>query len=145
MEPRKAAPSKSIPGIASASRRLHRRYPMALGVSWKLAHGRETLDTGTGTTIDLSSGGLLFQTDRELRVGLSIELSIAWPVLLRNVAPLQLKAVGDIVRTEGRRLAVRFRHHEFRTVGIVLARRAPGTAVAPYASAPVLSASRAPK
>jgi len=36
----------------------------------------------------------MFETDRELPSGLNIELSIAWPVLLHNVAPLQLVVAG---------------------------------------------------
>ena len=63
-------------------RRSDRRYDIALNVRWKLIRRRRVLDSGTGTTVDLSSGGLLFQTDRELPSGLNIELSIAWPVLL---------------------------------------------------------------
>jgi hypothetical protein len=73
------------------------------------------LDTGTGTTLDLSSGGILFETDRQLPTGLNVELSISWPVLLHNVAPLQLVVTGRIVRTVGRRTAVRMMQHEFRT------------------------------
>jgi len=104
-------------------RRTDRRYDLALNVRWKLIRRRRVLDSGTGTTVDVSSGGLLFQTDRELPSGLNIELSIAWPVLLHNVAPLQLVVAGRVVRTVGQRVGVRMTQHEFRTVGVAAERR----------------------
>ena len=112
-------PSQKIGG----ERRSDRRYDLALNVRWKLIRRRRVLDSGTGTTVDVSSGGLLFQTDRELPSGLNIELSIAWPVLLHNVAPLQLVVAGRVVRTTGQRVGVRMTQHEFRTVGVPAERR----------------------
>lgn len=104
-------------------RRSDRRYELALTVRWRLIRRRRVLDSGTGTTVDVSSSGLLLETDRELSTGLMIELSIAWPVLLHNVAPLQLVVAGRVVRVQGRRVAVRMVQHEFRTAGVSLARR----------------------
>jgi hypothetical protein len=46
-----------------------------------------------------------------------VELSIAWPALLHNIAPMQLVVSGRIVRAEGARAAVRMVQHEFRTAG----------------------------
>jgi hypothetical protein len=81
------------------------------------------MDSGTGTTVDVSSGGLLLEIGQELAPGVMIELSIAWPVLLHNVAPLQLVVAGRVVRAQGRRVAVRMIQHEFRTAGVSLAGR----------------------
>ena len=47
-----------------------------------------------------------------------MELSISWPVLLHNVAPLQLVVCGRIVRSDGKRTAIRMVQHEFRTVAV---------------------------
>lgn len=88
---------------------------MALDVRWKLADSTRALDSGTGTTIDLSSGGILFDADRNVSVGRSIRLSIAWPVLLDQTL-LQVLFSGKVVRVEGRRIAVHTNTHEFRTV-----------------------------
>ena len=112
-------PAQKIGG----ERRTDRRYDLALNVRWKLIRRRRVLDSGTGTTVDVSSGGILFETDRELPSGLNIELSVAWPVLLHNVAPLQLVVAGRVVRTTGRRVGVRMTQHEFRTVGVPAERR----------------------
>jgi len=58
-------------------RRSDRRYELALTVRWRVIRRRRVLDSGTGTTVDVSSGGLLLETGRELATGLMIELSIA--------------------------------------------------------------------
>jgi len=99
----------------AGDRRSDRRYDISLDLRWKVIRRRRVLDTGTGITLDLSSGGILFETDRQLPTGLNVELSIAWPVLLHNVAPLQLVVTGRIVRASGRRTAIRMMQHEFRT------------------------------
>jgi len=104
-------------------RRTDRRYDLSLNVRWKLIRRRRVLDSGTGITIDVSSGGLLLETDRELPSGLNIELSISWPVLLHNVAPLQLVVAGRVVRTTGQRIGIRMTQHEFRTLSIPAERR----------------------
>ena len=98
-------------------RRLTRRYHIEMGVQWKLIHRKKVLDAGEGRTLDLSSGGLLFETDCKLPVGLKVSLSIAWPFLLHNAAPLQLKVEGRIVRSDGGRIAVRTLKHELHTAG----------------------------
>lgn len=98
-------------------RRYDRRYDLALDLRWKLVRRRKVLDAGTGMTVDLSSGGILFDAGRQLPVGLNVELSIAWPALLHNVAPMQLVVSGRIIRADGGRTAIHMTQHEFRTVG----------------------------
>ena len=99
-------------------RRQDRRYQLQLDLKWKLIRRRRVLDTGTGQTVDVSSGGILFDAGRHLPEGLNVELSISWPVLLHNVAPMQLVATGKIVRCNGRQVAIQTTQHEFRTAGI---------------------------
>jgi hypothetical protein len=112
IDPDNQSPSKE--GIAG-DRRSDRRYDITLELRWKLIRRRRVLDAGTGTTLDLSSGGILFESERQLPAGGSVELSISWPVLLHNVAPLQLVVTGRVVRAAGRRAAIRMVQHEFRT------------------------------
>jgi hypothetical protein len=107
-------------------RRFDRRYDIALDLRWKLVRRRRVLDSGTGRTVDLSSGGICFETGRQLPVGLSIELAIAWPALLHNVAPMQLVVSGRIVRTNGSQAAIHMVQHEFRTAGVPLENRPSG-------------------
>jgi hypothetical protein len=108
---------KEIEGI-SGDRRNDRRYEIALELRWKLIRRRRVLDNGRGRTVDLSSGGILIDAGRSLPVGMNLELSIAWPVLLHNVAPLQLIVAGRIVRSAGNRCGVVMVQHEFRTAGV---------------------------
>ena len=109
--------STASEGIAG-DRRSDRRYPIQLDLRWKLVRRKRVLETGTGSTLDFSRGGIQFESTRPLPTGLTVELAISWPVLLHNVAPMQLVAQGRIVRSEGGRVAIRMSQHEFRTVGI---------------------------
>jgi hypothetical protein len=88
--------------------------------------------------VDLSSGGILFDAGRPLPAGLNVELSVTWPVMLHNVAPLQLLVTGKIVRSDGRRTAVRMVQHEFRTAGAMMERRL-ALATGPRSTLPLLS------
>jgi hypothetical protein len=119
MDP-KVAYGKSASGsdTIGGDRRRDRRYQLQLELKWKLIRRRRVLDTGTGQTVDVSSGGILFEAGRHLPEGLNVELSITWPVLLHNVAPMQLVAMGRIVRGNGCQVAMQTTQHEFRTAGI---------------------------
>src|ERR1035438_3110345 len=116
----------------NGERREDRRYDIQLELRWKLIRRRRVIDTGTCRTVDLSSGGIMFETGRDLPEGLNVELSIQWPVRLHNVAPLQLIVSGRIVRTGGGWAAIRTVQHEFRTIGV------------PNENRPSLGAVRAP-
>ena len=96
---------------------------MQLQLRWKLVRRRREIDAGTGRTIDMSSGGILFETGSELPTGLNVEIHIAWPMLLHEVAPLQLVVMGRIVRSSRGWAAIRTISHEFRTVGTIANQR----------------------
>jgi len=110
---RSAAEADSICG----DRRQDRRYQLQLDVRWKLIRRRRVLDSGTGHTLDLSSGGILFDAGRHLPEGLNVELAVTWPVLLHDVAPMQLVVYGRVKRSNGRLVAMQSIQHEFRTTG----------------------------
>jgi hypothetical protein len=100
----------------SGDRRSARRYEIELDMRWKLIRRRRILDAGVGRSIDLSGGGIQIETDRQMPVGLNVELSLTWPVLLRGSVPLQLVVSGRIVRSAGRRAGIRMIKHELKTV-----------------------------
>jgi hypothetical protein len=106
------------PQRIAGERRQDHRYDIELDLHWKLIRRKRVVSTGVGRTLDLSSSGVLFDAKRELSQGFNVELSVSWPVLLHNVAPMQLLITGKIVRVEGSRVAVRCTQHEFRTAGI---------------------------
>ena len=96
-------------------RRNNRRYDLTMELRYKLvARGQAGLN-GTGKTYNISSGGVLFETDQLLPVGSFVEVAIHWPVLLQETCPLTLLVVGRIVRADGRGAAVRTTRYEFLT------------------------------
>ena len=133
---RQTADSDNISG----DRRRDRRYQLQLDLKWKLIRRRRVLDTGTGHTVDLSSGGVLFDAGRSLPEGLNMELAVSWPVLLHNIAPMQLVVYGRIKRCSGRLIALQTIQHEFRTTGSTPDQR--GSSPAP-SRPPTLLSSRA--
>jgi hypothetical protein len=100
---------KTIP----LERRSDRRYNVTLKLYWKLIRRKRVLETGAGITLDLSSGGILFEAGRALPSGGKVELYISWPVRLHNAEPLQLVATGRIVRAAGTQAAIRMDQHQF--------------------------------
>src|SRR3954451_13096351 len=105
-------------GGSETERRFDRRYRIALDLRWKLVRRRKVLDSGKGATVDLSSGGILFCAGRELPAGEGVEISISWPALLHNTAPMLLVVSGRIVRCGGGQTAIQIGQHEFRTAGV---------------------------
>jgi hypothetical protein len=98
-------------------RRTGHRYEVSLEVRWKVSRRKRLLEAGRGTTIDVSSGGVLFEADRKIPTEGYVELFISWPALLNNSLPMQLVVTGRVVRVSGDRVAVQMLQHEFRTSG----------------------------
>jgi hypothetical protein len=129
----------------AGERRSDRRYSLLLDLRWKLIRRRKVLDTGTGRTLDLSSGGILFDAGRPLPPGLNVDLSISWPALLYNVAPMQLSISGKVIRAEGTHAAVRITQHEFRTSGTPIDRNSLTSTQVPRMLVAASTASAFPK
>jgi hypothetical protein len=98
-----------------------------LPLRWKRIW-RKIQDSGVGTAIDLSSGGILFEAEKSLPLGSQVELAIAWPALIANFPPVQVMASGVVVRSDGNRNAIRMVRHEFRTVATAQGSNARPTA-----------------
>jgi hypothetical protein len=99
----------------SGDRRSKRRYPIELPVQYKIVKNYLVMGSGTGTSLDLSSGGIAFSTGTPLKIGSYLELSISWPVLLNQSCPLKLVASGRVVRSDQHRTAISLDRYEFRT------------------------------
>lgn len=107
--------SYDAPG--GTERRRHRRYPIVLGVQYRVTRGRaERL--GSGTTLDVSRRGVLFRADDSLPAGSYVELTMEWPVLWKGVYPLTLVMRGQVVRSDGNEVAVRTREHVLRVASV---------------------------
>ena len=102
--------------------RAHQRYPLRLEVAYKLSERGRMLGSGSGQTLNISSGGALFSTDQPVPSGVSIEVVVSWPFLLEGICPLKLVIRGHVVRCQGTNVAISATHHEFRTAGLRTAR-----------------------
>ena len=112
--------------------RLHPRYPIALDLQYKLLNKGRVERFGFGRTVNISSGGVLFEANdiletNDLRDNSGIILKMNWPVLLYEGCALSLVLSGRIVRNDAARLAVRIEHLEFRTARITAQRAIPRT------------------
>ncbi len=106
----------SKPDQIAGDRRADRRYEIGLDTRWKLVRRGKVLDEGVGRVVDISSGGIRFDAGRVLPVGLNVVLTISWPILLYQVAPLQLVVTGRIVRSKGKQAAISKTQHEFQCI-----------------------------
>ena len=100
-----------------ADRRNRRRYDIDLNLQYKIVRQYQVCQSGTGKTINFSGGGVAFETRDAIKPGSSIELSIAWPVMLNSTCPLKLVLTGKVVRSDAALTAVRMERYEFRTQG----------------------------
>jgi hypothetical protein len=100
----------------NADRRSAVRFPIEREVRYKV-FSRNTIETGSGKTVNMSSNGVLFTTERTLNPGERLEVAVNWPAHLDNKCPLKLVTAGRVVRSEGDRAAIAIERYEFRTQG----------------------------
>ena len=98
-----------------SERRGTNRFPVRQDVRYRVIQPRSTQVSGSGTTLNMGSGGILFTTEERLALGRVIELSVNWPARLDGTCPLQFVATGRVVRSEANRAAVRIEKYEFKT------------------------------
>ena len=110
----------AIPNVTSeadtADRRCAVRFPIEQDVRYKVFN-RNSIEIGAGKTVNMSSNGLLFTTERALATGERLEVAVNWPAQLDNKCPLKLVTTGRVVRSEGGRAAIAIERYEFRTQG----------------------------
>ena len=92
--------------------RKNRRFPLSLPVEYEVFDG-----VGKGTSTDISSGGLMFKTDKALPTLGRMRLSVAWPCPLDGGIPLQLVIEGKVLRSDSGCAAVQILRYEFKTKG----------------------------
>jgi len=98
-------------------RRRSGRFPVLTELDFKVLGRNGAGQTGTGRVLDVSGGGILFQSEKPLDVGTRVKLSIPWPVRLNQQCNLKLLAEGRVVRSHNKGVAVEFEKWEFRTQG----------------------------
>jgi hypothetical protein len=117
LQPKKSDPMDAIISEICGDRRNRRRYNINLRLQYKLFIQGHVAQTGAGKTVNLSGGGVACELDETLQPDSSIELAIAWPVLLNRTCPLKLVVTGKVVRSNAALTAIRIERYEFRTQG----------------------------
>lgn len=110
-------PKDTVALLSSAEpeQRLYRRYPIRLELQYKMRKLGLVKLTGSGRTVNISRGGVFFESDRPLPEHGEIDLVVNWPFLLDDACPLKLIVRGRIVRSDKKGSAVRMRSYDFRT------------------------------
>jgi len=98
-------------------RRMKRRFNIEQDVRYKMLYGQRIAETGSGKTANISSGGVWFTTESMLTIGMPVEISMNWPVLLNDSCPMKLMIYGCVVRSNEKGAAVAIERYEFRTQG----------------------------
>ena len=122
-------------------RRQTSRFPMREDVMYKVLHSKRGSISGSGTTLNISSEGILFTTKEMLPVGRMVELSVNWPARLDGTCALKFVASGRVVRSADDQAVVRIERYQFKTRGSVpkvVARASEGTARGSFATLAVL-------
>ena len=97
------------------NRRSKQRFDIELEVIYKIIYRSRIIGQGSGTTCNVSSGGLLFQPIGSLGDGDEVEVTIRWPARLDHTSRLNLVLRGKVVRHDAVGCAVKLLYYEFRT------------------------------
>jgi hypothetical protein len=103
-----------IPQSDAEERRSKIRFPLELPITFRIMSRRYSAE-GAGRVVNISSGGLLVEYPHYIPAGVRLEVNIDVPVLLDGRVPLQISAVGRVLRCEAFRFAVSIMQHQFRT------------------------------
>jgi c-di-GMP-binding flagellar brake protein YcgR len=101
--------------LEKPERRTSNRFPIAEDLSYRIYSTKNSVETGSGKTINMSSGGILFTTEKPLAAGRRMEISVNWPAQLNNRCALKLVASGRVVRASDNQAAIQIEKYEFRT------------------------------
>lgn len=96
-------------------RRNKSRFPINRELRYKLLENDAIVAAGNGETIDISSSGIAFTSDKPVKTEAFIELSISWPVLLDEACPMRLIVFGRVQRSGSRTTVCSVEKYEFRT------------------------------
>jgi hypothetical protein len=89
------------------------RYPIRMNLRYSLFRRKRVLKTGRGTTINMSSSGILFEAEESLPPGYIVHLAIGWPGTIDDRAGLVLHITARTVRGQGNSTAAVIVRHEF--------------------------------
>jgi hypothetical protein len=100
------------PMRASEERRGRRRYPVALALHFLTRAGNSLSAAGEGTSINISSSGMLFRSPQHLQAGERVIAAIRWPPIPQGRQPLLL-VEGTVVWEKDLRVGMTLSHYRF--------------------------------
>ncbi|HXA52647.1 MAG TPA: PilZ domain-containing protein [Candidatus Acidoferrum sp.] len=98
------------------NQRASARYRMVTTLRYRAFRQAAVTCSGSGQTIDMSSGGIAIEIGRVLDPGTEMELVLDWTGLYHGKRKMRLFIWGEVVRSEEQSTAVRILSHEFREV-----------------------------
>ena len=99
----------------ASDRRSADRFPIERDLRFRILSKKSSDEAGIGKTINISSNGVLFATEKMLLPGRRLEIAINWPAQLNDRCALKLVARGKIVRFDQGMAAMEIQQYEFRT------------------------------
>ena len=107
------------PGCLAAGTELPRAvtstcYPVKLELRYEVVHADSVIQ-GVGRSRQLGNTHIVFTSDRRLRNGTELDLSLDWPSWLPVRPPLELSISGHVVLSQHREITVEITSHAFRT------------------------------
>ena len=103
--------------MSEDERRTSNRVPMGQPAVVRVRERQGDSSTYSGQIVNMSSSGILFESEKNFPVGKYIEVSLLWPVKLENDCQLKLVVSGRVVRSEESETAMTVDKREFRTAG----------------------------
>lgn len=92
-------PVKSNVPRISADRRQRERFPLTMNLRFRRVLKEESWTNGH--SLNVSSTGILIQTDRPPYWGPTIEVVVDWPQRAGIIPKRELVVIGTVVRTRG--------------------------------------------
>ena len=97
-------------------RRGAKRYALNLQVDFALQV--TPIEIVHGRLVNISSTGILIDTEGKTRPGVKARVEIPWPARLDGEVQLVLHIRGETIRADGNLVAIRISRAEFRTRGV---------------------------
>jgi hypothetical protein len=96
-------------------RRLTQRFPLHFDVRYRTISERRAR-SGSGWTVNISSGGILIAAADAPILGTLIRASVDWPILLDATVPLQIVITGKVTRSDPSGFALAVQQYRFHTM-----------------------------
>src|ERR1041384_1976994 len=80
--------------------RAKTRYSMEVDLEYRLVDAVKGVITGRGRSINLSSTGVLFESETALMPGMRVALFVVWPARLESGIGLKLCITGRTIRAQ---------------------------------------------